>query len=113
MKKYLAVFTAPIESYDRMKDDAKNKSPEAAATEMKEWEEWMTKHKDVVVDPGAPVGSAKRVTEDGSVTDVRNTTGGYMIVQAESHDEAARIFTDAPHMGLEGSGIEVMEIVPM
>ncbi|MBX2866540.1 hypothetical protein KTR10_01080 [Candidatus Kaiserbacteria bacterium] len=108
MKKYLAVFVAPPEAYDKMK----SMSPEDSKAEMDQWNVWMEAHKEHVVDPGAPVGSAKRVNSEG-VTDMRNTIGGYMIVQAETHEEAARIFEDSPSHGMEDGAIDVMEIVEM
>ena len=112
MKKYLAVFVAPVESYDKMKAEMKTKGPEEQKAQMAAWERWMTAHKANLVDPGAPVGSAKRVTPE-SVTDTHNTIGGYMMVQAEDFDQATEIFKDVPHFGVEGAAIEVMEIMPM
>jgi len=113
MKKFLAVFVASVEAYDKMKEEMKNKSPEERQKGMEEWNAWMERHKDKIVDPGAPVGSAKRVIEGGNVTDIRNEIGGYMIIQAESADVAASIFNDSPHFGVQGGGVEVMEIVQM
>lgn len=112
MKKFLAVFVAPIEAYDKMKEEMKNTTPEERKAEMERWTKWMEAHKENIADPGGGVGSAKRVTEDG-ITDVRNEIGGYMIIQAESAEAAAKIFDDSPHFGVEGSGIEVMEIMEM
>lgn len=113
MKKYLAVFVAPIEAYDKMKAEAKKKSPEERQKEMEEWKVWMENHKDDIADPGAPVGSARRVDESGTVTNVRNTIGGYMIIKAESAEAAAEVFKDAPHFGVAGGGVEVMEMMTM
>lgn len=113
MKKYLAVFVAPIEAYDKMKESMKNQSPEERQKGMEDWKQWMMRHKSNIADYGAPVGAAKRVSEDGNISDVRNTTGGYMIIQAESHDEAASIFKDSPHFGVSGGGVEVMEMMDM
>lgn len=112
MKKFLAVFVAPVEAYDKMKEDMQNQTPEEREAMMQEWQAWMERHKDKIADPGAPVGSAKRVTK-GGVTDVRNEIGGYMIIQAESADEAASVYEDSPHFGVEGGAIDVMELVEM
>lgn len=113
MKKYLAVFVAPTEAYDKMKEEMKSKTPEEQKQEMKAWTEWMERHKDNIVDPGGGVGSAKRVAEGGAITDTRNEIGGYMVIQAESADAAASVFKDSPHFGVIGGGIEVMEIMEM
>ncbi len=113
MKKYLAVFVAPIEAYDKMKEEMQSKSSEQKQQEMETWMQWMQAHKESIVDNGGGVGSAKRVTGGGEVTDVRNEIGGYMIVQAESAEGAAGIFKDSPHFGVTGGGVEVMEIMQM
>lgn len=113
MKKYLAVFVAPIEAYDKMKADMKTKSPEARKEEMDAWMRWMQTHKANIADHGGGVGGAKRVTEDGVITDTRNEIGGYMIIQAENADEAASIFKDSPHFGLSDGAVEIMEIMGM
>lgn len=113
MKKYLAVFVAPVEAYEKMKEDNKDQSPEEQKAQMDAWMGWMEKHKAHVVDHGGGVGGAKRVTQGGEVSDVRNEIGGYMIVQANDADEAANLFKDSPHYGIDGGAIEVMEIVEM
>ncbi len=79
---------------------------------MEEWTAWM-KAKGGVVDMGAPLGKTKKVTPT-EVTDMRNEIGGYSIVEAESHDEAARKMQDSPHFKMmPGGWIEVMEVMPM
>lgn len=103
---------APIESYDKMKVGGQ-KNPEDQQKEMEAWTTWMNTHKDNIVDPGGGVGSAKRVSADGQVSDKRNEIGGYMIIEAESADSAAAIFKDSPLFGMEEAGIEVMEIMEM
>lgn len=113
MKKYLALFVAPIEAYDKMKEKMKNQTPEEQQAGMEEWTQWMERHKAELADPGAPVGKAVRVTEGGEVSDIRNTIGGYMIIQAESPEAAAKVFDDSPHFGVEGGAVEIMEIVEM
>ena len=39
--------------------------------------------------------------------------GGYSIVQAESHEAAATLFANSPHLTMPGATVEVMEIMPM
>ena len=111
MKKYLAVFVAPIEAYDKMKEANATKSPEQRKADMDTWMKWMEMHKADFVDNGGGVGSAKRVAKDG-ITDIRNEIGGYMIVQAENIDAAAKIFVNSPE-DMEGASVQVMEIMSM
>jgi hypothetical protein len=112
MKKFLAVFVAPLASYDKMKEQMSKMTPEQKKAGMAKWKEWMDAHKADIVDPGAPVGSAKRVSKSG-VSDMRNEIGGYMIVQAESAEKAAEIFKDAPHGEIENAVVDVMEMTSM
>lgn len=112
MKKFLAVFVAPVASYDKMKERMKNMTPEQKQAGMEQWKQWMAAHKAEIVDPGAAVGSAKRVTKS-NVSDVRNEIGGYMVVSAENAEKAAEIFKDAPHGDIENASVDVMEMMQM
>jgi len=39
---------------------------------------------------------------------------GYVIVQAESHEAAARLFENHPHFSIfPGAGVEIMECLPV
>jgi hypothetical protein len=109
MKKYLAVFVAPTEAYDKVK----SRTPEEQKDNNEKWAAWMEAHKADFADMGGPVGKTKRVSEGGEVTDARNEIGGYMVVQAENADDAAGIFKDSPSFGDIGGAIEVMEIMEM
>jgi hypothetical protein len=57
-------------------------------------------------------GKTKRVTS-GGVSDTRNDIVLYSIIEAESHEAAAKLFEDHPHLQIPQSSIEVMEIRPM
>lgn len=110
MKKFLALYMAPIAAMDQMMKDT---SVEDMKKGMEMWEEWMEEHKDHIIEMGDPLGRTKRVSPTG-VEDIRNEVGGYSIVQAESHDEAAKLFgKDHPHFAVAGATVEIMEIVPM
>ena len=82
-----------------------------AATEkmMGAWENWTKAHEKNLVDRGAPLGKTKRITASG-ISDIRNDLNWYSIVEAETHDAAARIFLDNPHLQIPQAFIEVMEI---
>ena len=88
------------------------RTPEQQKQSMQEWEVWM-KSKGGVVDMGAPLGKTKRVTPS-EIADMRNEVGGYSIIEAGSHEEAAKKMQDSPHFGMmPGGWIEVMEVMPM
>ena len=115
MKKYLAVFTGSAASrekagWDKM-DDVTRKAREAAG--MAAWHKWHADHADTLVDGGGPLGKTKRTGPDG-VTDISNNMGGYSIVQAESHNAAARLFLNHPHFTIfPGDSVEIMECLPI
>lgn len=98
---------APTASLDEMR---KNSTSEGMKKSMDSWMQWMNMHKAAIVDGGAPAGKNKRVS-GSEVTDIRNEVCGYTIVQAESHDAAALIFKDMPHMGIKGGYVEVVELL--
>ena len=76
---------------------------------MRAWGAWAQANQDALVDPGAPLFRKTRVSSQG-VKDFTDTMVGYAIVEAGSHDEAARSFSDHPHLGLlRGNFIEVLE----
>jgi hypothetical protein len=45
---------------------------------------------------------------------MRNAVGGFVIVKAESHEAAAKMFENHPHyMIFPGDHVETMEILPI
>lgn len=77
------------------------------------WGEWMARHSDRIVEAGGPLGKTKRVTTAG-VTDVRNNIAAYVIVDAEDHEAAARMFENHPHFSIfPGDGVEIMPCLPI
>ena len=100
---------APVEEMQKM---MKNSKPEDMKKGMDSWKSWMDSHADQFVDQGAPLGKNKRVTK-GKIVDMRNEVTGYSVVRADSHEEAAKMFQDNPHMEIPGAYIEVLEWVDM
>ena len=110
MKKFFALFSIPASVVDEWK---KNTPPEKmkAATEdmMNAWMKWTTDHEKSLVDKGSPLGKTKRVTANG-VSDLRNDLNWHLILEAELHAAAAKMFVDHPHLRISEASIEVMEI---
>jgi hypothetical protein len=79
---------------------------------MQDWQTWMDTHKANIVDNGNPLGKTKRVTTSG-VADTKNDLNYYIIVQADSHDAAAQMVKDNPHLMIPDSYVDVMEISHM
>jgi hypothetical protein len=75
---------------------------------------WQEKFKDNLVDMGGKLGDGKLVTSesvgDGPFVEVKELVGGYMIVAAESLEEAIGVARECPGLVSPGSGVEVIEI---
>jgi hypothetical protein len=115
MKRFLAIYLGSPEA-PRMKrwkgmDDATRKARERAG--MDAWMRWGEEHRASIVDTGTPLGKTKRVDGNG-VSDTRNAVCGYVIVEAESHEAAARLFREHPHFSIfPGESVEIMECLPL
>ena len=110
MKKFFALFQIPVSVMEDWKKNTKPEEMKAASEKMMgEWQKWMKTHEKSLVERGAPLGKTKRVTASG-IADIRNDLNWYSIVEAESHDAAARLFLDNPHLQIPQAFIEVMEI---
>ena len=110
MKKFFALFSIPASVVDEWKKNTPPERMKAAAEEMMgAWKKWMTDHEKNLVDKGSPLGKTKRVTANG-VSDLRNDLNWYLILEAESHEAAAKMFADHPHLRIPEASIEVMEI---
>jgi hypothetical protein len=73
---------------------------------------WGGKHEAAIADAGTPLGKTKRVDAEG-MTDGRNAICGYVVVEAETHEAAARLFLDHPHFSIfPGESVEIMECLP-
>jgi hypothetical protein len=115
MKKFLAVYLGAPNSPQRQEwdklDERKRKEREASG--MRAWGDWMATHRAALVVEGAPLGKTKRVAA-GGVSDIRNNIVGYVVVQAESHEAAAKLFEQHPHFTIfPGEAVEIMECLPI
>ncbi len=100
---------APTAEIDKL---MAHSSPEERKKGMEAWNAWAEKIKSSMVEMGAPLGKNKRVTAAG-ISDVRNEACGYTIVQAESHDEAAKLFEHHPHFQIPSAYIDILECLSM
>jgi hypothetical protein len=115
MKKFLAIYLGSASSPNRSKWDALNEATRKQRQEagIKAWHNWMDVHKASVVEAGGPLGKTKRASAQG-IGETKNNVTGYVVVQAESHEAAARMFHDHPHFTIfPGDSIEIMECLPI
>ena len=62
---------------------------------------------------GGPVGKTKKVTPRGT-EDASNNIGAFMVVRADSHDAAAKLFEKHPHYTIfPGDSVEIMPVLPI
>ena len=112
---YLAVFLGGKTSL-RMKawmalPEAQRRAKEQEG--MAAWKSWMEKHHAAIIGTGGPLGKTKQSTERG-IADATNELGAFMVVRAESHEAAAKLFEKHPHFTIfPGESVEVMPVLPI
>lgn len=115
MKKYLVVFTGSTAAHERSGWDRLSDAERSDRQQkgMAAWGAWMEKNKAAVVEGGSPLGTTKRTGLNG-VTDIKNNLAAFLIVQAESHEAAAKLFERHPHFTIfPGEAVEIMECLPI
>ncbi len=113
MTKFLAIYLGSVADVAKWKamDEEKRKQSEQAGKEA--WMKWATANAQAIVDHGTPLGKTKRISMQG-IADTKNEVAAYTVVQAESHEAAAKLFEDHPHFTIfPGNAVEVMECLPM
>ena len=115
MKHFLAVFTGSREASERSGWNALTEQEQQVRTQegIQAWYSWMQNNAARIVVPGGPVGVTKRVSPAG-IEDDRNNLCGYLVIAAESHEAAARLFEGHPHFSIfPGDAVEIMECLPI
>ena len=110
MQEYILIF--------RHEDGAKVASPEQIQTWMKQTMDWIggiaaqnkfSHGNGLPFDESRVVRSDKLVT-NGPFGEIKETIGGYIVVKAESIDEAVEFAKGAPVLQGEGNSVEVRKI---
>ncbi|HKP78536.1 MAG TPA: hypothetical protein VJU34_05375 [Phenylobacterium sp.] len=106
MAKFMAVYTGT--------PGARAQPDQATiAKGVQAWSEWMSRNAERIVDAGGPLGKTKKVSAAG-IADIQNNIAGYVVVEAEDHEAAARMFEGHPHFTIfPGDGVEVMPCLPI
>ncbi|WGM32448.1 hypothetical protein [Brevundimonas sp. NIBR11] len=112
--RYLAVFTSDKTgprwaAWRAMTPEQQDETAARGVAAVKAWEE---AHKDDILYVGGPLGPTKRIGADGAVEDIVNLLTVFMVVKAESHEAAVRLFDGHPHMSIfVCDGVEVMPVL--
>jgi len=108
MPYFLAVYTMKPEDLARFRAMPKAEQDAVDDVGLKQWEEWEKKNTAFLPDLGGMVGKTRRVTA-GGIIDAVNPFCGYVVVEAETIEDAARLFEDHPHITVfPGDGVDVM-----
>ena len=115
MKKFLAIYLGSDAGFEKAgwktMDDATRKERQRQGVQA--WERWSEEHANSIVDQGTPIGKTKRVDGAG-ISNIKNAIAAYVVVEAESHEAAARMFERHPHFTMfPGEGVEVMECLDL
>ncbi len=114
MKEFLLVFRR-----DFVLNEVQS-SPEQLQAMMKPWQDWMGSlaAQNKLVNSGNRLASDGRVIKpnsvitDGPYVEIKEAIGGYIIIRANSIDEAAELSKDCPILSI-GGNVEVRTLVPM
>lgn len=108
MPRFLAVYTMKPEDLSSFRSLPKAEQESVDAIGIRQWSAWEERNAASILDRGGMVGKTTRITKDG-VTDASNTFCGYLVVEAETADDAARLFHDHPHITVfPGDGVDIM-----
>ncbi|MBC7863761.1 MAG: transcription initiation protein [Bacteroidia bacterium] len=114
MKEFLLVFRRDATSNEPAP------SPEQLQAMMKPWQDWMGS----LAAQNKLVNSGNRLASDGKVVkpnnvitngpfvEIKEAIGGYIIIRADSLDEAAELSKGCPILSM-GGNVEVRTVVPM
>ena len=114
MNEFLLIFRRDVEA------SAAQRSPEQMQTMMNYWREWIggiaAQNKLVAVgnrlDTNGSVIKPDNVVTDGPYVEVKEAVGGFIIIRAQSLEEAGELSKNCPILATGGS-VEVRQIVPM
>jgi hypothetical protein len=107
MKKFYAIYKTPVSVIEgwMTTPEAERK---AMQTKMEaEWQAWAQEHASMI-EESAGLGKTQIVSPSG-ITSAKNDLMMYTIVNADSAEEAAKIFVGHPHLQIPQSTIEIME----
>ena len=111
MKKFLAVYMGSKNSASGKRWealDAETKKKKEAAG-MEGWKKWGMASGKAIVEMGCPLGKTKKIGPEG-ISDIKNEIVAYTVVQAETHEAAAKLFINHPHFAIfPGDSVEMME----
>ena len=76
---------------------------------------WLEKYKENILDLGGKLEDGGKVLSlkgatDGPFAETKEIIGGFMIITAETMEEAMEVVRESPGVGMPGSTVEIREI---
>lgn len=115
MKKFLALYMGSLspEAMERWNSLDEKTRQQREQAGMEGWIKWGQDYRDAIIVGGSPLGKTKRIDSKG-VSDTKNAVAGYSIIEAESYEDAAKMFLNHPHFSIfPGDSVEIMECLPI
>lgn len=112
MKSFLAIFTCAENSKNH--ETWKQLDPKEQKVRMKKGmvakEQWVATYKNQVIFEGGPLSEITKKVDTHGIHDFPSQMGSFVVIQADSHEEAAKIFLEHPHFALfPGDAVEILE----
>lgn len=115
MKQFLAVYIGTEASHKASGWDALSEADRQARQKqgVQAWGAWVQTHREAILEVGTPLGKTLRASRHG-IESIRNPLAAFTVVQAESHEAAAKLFEGHPHFTIfPGDSVEIMECLPL
>jgi hypothetical protein len=111
MPRFLAIYTLQPEDLAKFRALPKSEQDRIDNEGIALWKVWEQQHAAAFADPGGMVGKTLRVSRTGTAP-ATNPICGYLVVEAETIEAAAKIFENHPHIGpFPGDAIDIMPFV--
>jgi hypothetical protein len=111
MPRFLAVYTMKPEKIAHFRSLPKSEQDAIDTVGLKQWTDWERRNAASFLDRGGMVGRTTRVTKDGTAG-AANDLCGYIVVEAETIEAAARLFENHPHFAVfPGDAVDIMPFV--
>ncbi|KKB78669.1 hypothetical protein VW35_09085 [Devosia soli] len=111
MPRYLAVYTMRPEDLAGFRKISKSEQDAVDAAGVPAWAEWEKANEGFIRNRGGMVGKTLRVTKTG-IEEATNDICGYLVIEAESAEAAAKIFKTHPHITIfPGYSVDIMPFV--
>jgi|SRR6185437_439112 len=115
MKKFMAVYigsqtSEKMKNWEALGEQAQQEREKEG---INAWKNWGKKNEKSILEGGSPLGTTIRVDATG-ISKTKNNLCAYVVVEANSHEEAAKLFIGHPHFTVfPGDAVEVMECFPV